>query len=326
MVSWHVEEARLKSSARLLIISVAFAACANAAATLPEPAKLAEQVTTGRVTLETFDFADAGYWRLAQQERLVWFQGAAAALHLGQPATGSPCAVEAQREGASIAWLMLLIQAADADEWAKAAQSLRKQLAVLDQSLAAAAPPPKPKVDPRVTELLERYARDQAVRGVITQKKWTEGMPPLAANNWNVAFISRWTAIDCSNTAWLKAQLAQIHWFDIPTYGAEADTAAWHLVQHADREPEFQRRMLTELEALGPGKTDGKRIGYLWDRVAVADKRLQRYGTQGQCTDKATWKPFDVEDPEHLDERRAKLGMEPISEHAQTVWREACPK
>lgn len=83
--------------------------------------------------------------------------------------------------------------------------------------------------------------------------------------------------------------------------------------------------MLKELEALPKGHTDSKRIGYLWDRVALADKRLQRYGTQGQCTG-GIWTPKEVEDPEHLDERRKALGMEPIAEHAKVVSREACSK
>jgi hypothetical protein len=34
----------------------------------------------------------------------------------------------------------------------------------------------------------------------------------------------------------------------------------------------------------------------------------------------------DVEDPGHLDERRAQLGMEPIAEHALKVWRNGCMK
>jgi len=34
---------------------------------------------------------------------------------------------------------------------------------------------------------------------------------------------------------------------------------------------------------------------------------------------------LESEDPEHLDERRASLGMESIAEHMRTVSREACP-
>ena len=83
--------------------------------------------------------------------------------------------------------------------------------------------------------------------------------------------------------------------------------------------------MLAKLQALPPGDTDAKRIGYLWDRVALAEGRPQRYGTQGRCAD-GVWTPQDIEDPENVDKRRASLGMEPIGEHAKVISREACPK
>jgi hypothetical protein len=75
---------------------------------------------------------------------------------------------------------------------------------------------------------------------------------------------------------------------------------------------------------LPPGETDGRRLGLLFDRVARASGRLQRYGTQGQCRD-GRWTPFESEDPEHLDERRAAIGLEPIAEHMETASRNACP-
>ena len=139
-----------------------------------------------------------------------------------------------------------------------------------------------------------------------------------------MAALTRMTAIDCDNTAWLKQQLPRIGWFTIPKYGEEADKAAWHLVQHADREPAFQVEMLARLQALPPGETSGTRIGYLWDRVATKKGQPQRYGTQGQCKGDQ-WVPNESEDPANLDKRRASLGMEPIAEHAKTVYREACP-
>jgi hypothetical protein len=82
--------------------------------------------------------------------------------------------------------------------------------------------------------------------------------------------------------------------------------------------------MLDKLQALPPGQTSGKRLGYLFDRVARADGRLQRYGTQGMCKD-GSWTPFESEDPANLDQHRAALGMEPIAEYMKTVTREACP-
>jgi len=196
------------------------------------------------------------------------------------------------------------------------------RLAELDQLLRRSAPA-KPSEDPLVQELLVRFARDQDVRLIFSDLKWSEGLSPTAANNWMMAAVTRMTAIDCDNTAWLKARLQKIGWFTIPKYGEEADKAAWHLVQHADRDPAFQREMLAKLQALPPGETSGKRLGLLWDRVARAQGQLQRYGTQGQCKD-GSWTPFESEDPANLDKRRAAIGLPPIAEYMKTVSQEAC--
>jgi hypothetical protein len=292
--------------------------------TLPSGADFAEAVTKGRINPETFDFDGAGYWRIPRQEHFLWQLPTIEAAQRVFTGTVDACTLESQRQGASMMWMLLLTDAADEKDWTANATALRARLAQLDSELATVKPE-SGSSDPRVAELLVRFARDQAVRAQYTERKWMEGLPPLAVKHWGLAFNSRWTAIDCANTAWLKAQLADIGWFDIPTYGAEADNAAWHLVQHADREPDFQRRMLAQLEALPRGHTDTKRLGFLWDRVAGADKRPQRYGTQGQCTE-GVWKPFPVEDPERLDERRKSLGMKPMAEHVLIASRESCAK
>jgi hypothetical protein len=289
---------------------------------LPNGDIFAKRVNSGELDLETFDFASAGYWRLEPAVRAQFQQP----FYESLPANLNSCAPETQRQSAALLWIALLNQAADETDWSTNAQALRERLQQLDAELASVTPVAKAS-DPRVAELFARFARDQAIRDVLMEPRWTQGLPPLAAKNWFGAFLSRWAVIDCDNTAWLKTQLKDIQWFDIPTYGSQAETAAWHLVQHADREPAFQHHMLEVLQGLPKGHADPKRIAYLWDRVALADKRLQRYGTQGQCLASAgIWKPFDVEDPEHLDQRRAAVGMEPIAEHAKTVWREACPK
>ena len=70
------------------------------------------------------------------------------------------------------------------------------------------------------------------------------------------------------------------------------------------------------LEALLPSKeVVPQAYALLYDRVATADKRLQRYGTQGRCVGEATWEPLPVEDPDHLDERRAKVGLGPEADY-----------
>jgi hypothetical protein len=308
----------------LLIALLAFARGVLAAPGMPESAEFVSKTLSGALSPEAFDFEAHGFWSLPKNEQMTWFVGVSQGLGLDKPSPDE-CAAEAQRKYAAMIWTIIATQAADAAEWRTSSQLLHARLAELDAMLAKSAPA-KANDDPLVQELLVRFARDQAVRGVFTEPHWTQGLPEIAQKNWMPVFVTRMGAIDCDNTAWLRKQLETVGWFSIPKYGAEADSAAWFLVQHADRARDFQRAMLARLEALPPGDTNPKRLGMLWDRVAMGEGRLQRYGTQGRCEPDGTWKPFDSEDPAHLDERRAKLGMEPIAEHAKVVWRESCPK
>jgi hypothetical protein len=292
-----------------------------AAPDLPDAKSFVEQARAGKLDPQTYDFEAAGFFRLP--DRMQWQVGIFSALGVNQPGAPPPCSTAGHHNGAIMAWTQLAAQSTDADEWKVSAAKIRARLAELDDILKKSAPETS-SADPVVRELLLRFARDQAVRIPFSQLKWTEGLPPAAANAWMLSAGSRVTAIDCDNTAWLKTRLAKIGWFTIPKYGEAADTAAWHLVQHADRDSAFQRAMLEKLQALPPGETNGKRLGLLFDRVARAEGHLQRYGTQGTCKD-GQWTPFESEDPEHLDQRRAAIGMDPIAEHMKTVSREACP-
>ena len=135
--------------------------------------------------------------------------------------------------------------------------------------------------------------------------------------------------IDGHNLAELKPLLDKYGWFGIGKFGSNADRDAWLLVQHADQDIEFQKKVLAALEPLAKtGETNLKNYAYLFDRVAVnlrqPDKRgLQRYGTQGRCIGPGTWAPFPVEDPESLDARRAEVGLMPEAEY-QKFFKDVC--
>lgn len=144
-----------------------------------------------------------------------------------------------------------------------------------------------------------------------------------AAGFWDAALDARWTwfgtlqsLLDLNPAAHGGCDEKSLRRFAV---------AAWFLVQHADREPDFQRRMLAYLQGLPEGHTSAQRIAYLWDRVAGQDGTPQRYATQGVCQPDGSWKPHPVEDPERLDERRVALGMKPIAEHIAAMGTEYCP-
>ncbi len=115
---------------------------------------------------------------------------------------------------------------------------------------------------------------------------------------------------DRANTAELKRLLVVHGWPRRDDVGAEADDAAWLIVQHADLDLPFQKKVLVILDtARRDGGTAPKHYAYLYDRVASNERRPQLYGTQGQCVRAGLWEPNLIEKPEGVEARRREMGM-----------------
>lgn len=121
--------------------------------------------------------------------------------------------------------------------------------------------------------------------------------------------------IDKQNLIELKIILNKYHWIYISEFDEVADRNAWLLVQHADRDHQFQVETLKVLESLVKvNETNKTNFAYLYDRVAVSflnpEYRIpQRFGTQGQCKSNNNWQPFKIEDIENLNNRRSNFGL-----------------
>ena len=123
----------------------------------------------------------------------------------------------------------------------------------------------------------------------------------------------------------LKTLLKAHHWFAISRFGPEADNHAWLLIQHQDHDIELQKMVLKRLMSLYPsGETSASNYAYLLDRIATAEKRPQKYGTQGECIGKGLWEPCPLEDANKIDELRKNMGLEPLSKYKQQ-FKEICP-
>jgi len=253
------------------------------------------------------------------------------------PANADRCAPEAIARSARAPWVQLASRAPDLESWRSDAAAIRARLQAVEALEAAlrtgAEPDPHYLPDrnagalirygdalqaagePRLRQLFERAISDQTPR-VMTAGELAEpfltGLSPQARMLWPRLVTARLAEIDCDNTAWLRAQLDEIGWFDISRYGAEADHAAWLLVQHADRTPAFQSDILARLQQRADaGETDPRNVAYLWDRVAVKDGRPQRYGTQMDCVDGAV-EPINGLDADsaEIERRRAAIDMQ----------------
>jgi len=173
--------------------------------------------------------------------------------------------------------------------------------------------------------LIERGERDQYYRGLDygTMDDSTRGR-----------LFAEGTATDSANTAWLKEVVAAVGWPDSTRFGAEAARAAFLLVQHADRDPDFQAEMLPLLgEAAERKEIDAKQLAYLTDRVRVKQSLPQVYGTQYSADTLPDGSVIAddeghlhyllpiVEDIEHLDDRRAAVGLDPWWEYEARMAR-----
>lgn len=159
-------------------------------------------------------------------------------------------------------------------------------------------------------ELLKMAEQDQAARREAAR-----------GNFQNKEANERMAAVDRKNTARLKEVIAQKGWPGLTLVSKRAAHAAWMMVQHADLDRDFQKQCLPLLEkAVAQGEAEGQDLAYLTDRVLVADKKPQRYGTQFATVDgKTVLQP--LEDEAHVDERRAAVGLGTLAEYMEQMRR-----
>ena len=125
--------------------------------------------------------------------------------------------------------------------------------------------------------------------------------------------------IDRKNIVRLKAIIQQLKsWPTISLVGSVAAMDAWLLAQHADEEPEFQKHCLALMKALPKGEVKLSNLAYLEDRVRVNAGRPQLYGTQFLRVGDS-FGPQPIEDPAHLDERRAAAGLGSFKEYEEQL-------
>ena len=144
-------------------------------------------------------------------------------------------------------------------------------------------------------ELLRRAAVDQTARNALDPEAMEQA--------------------DAQNLPWLKEMIADHGWPGRSAVGEDGAAAAWLLVQHADRDPAFQRECLGLLTAAADADEATKaHVAYLTDRVLLAEGHPQEYGTQVTGRDRQ-WVPRSLRDPDRVDERRAQMMLGPLADY-----------
>jgi hypothetical protein len=155
-------------------------------------------------------------------------------------------------------------------------------------------------------ELMWMAYRDQKVR-----KAWLHSTKPYTLKH-----LKQFIRVDISNTARLKQIIAKYGWPGQTLIGSMGCHAAWLLIQHADHDRAFQKQCLILLEkAVENNEAPASLLAYLTDRIRAQNGQPQIFGTQldGKLN------PLPIEDEADVDERRAKVGLPPLSQYISDV-------
>ena len=127
-------------------------------------------------------------------------------------------------------------------------------------------------------------------------------------------------ASDTKRTAELKQIVEQKGWPTIALVGIDASNGAMLLLTHAS-DHAWRAKMLPELQELADAeKIDASPLALVIDKELVAEGKLQRYGSQFMAIG-GKISMYAVEDPSHLDDRRAEALLPPIAVYKQQMSR-----
>ncbi|MDH7973328.1 hypothetical protein QH494_14150 [Sphingomonas sp. AR_OL41] len=198
--------------------------------------------------------------------------------------------------------------------WAEAQRAYAAAETTAANNVAKAQVAPRPTAIGRALAL--RVATDQAWRAAQFDRP--HDAVTGEAITWR--FWSRLCHVDDDDTTWLKGIVARGEWPLVSRDGAAAANDAWLLAQHADQDPAFQKQVLALIEPLvAKREAQGKHYALLFDRVAIAEHRPQRYGTQFGTGKDGCLAVDTVEDHEGIDARRAVMGLDTLAAYGKRL-------
>ncbi|NMH96613.1 DUF6624 domain-containing protein [Pseudonocardia acidicola] len=130
--------------------------------------------------------------------------------------------------------------------------------------------------------------------------------------------LARLEDVDRDNTRWLGELVNRRGWPGRSLVGEDGALAAWLLAQHADQDPTLQRRCLDLMRAAPETEVSPSHIAYLTDRVLLAEGESQVYGSQMTMVG-GEYRPEHLRDPDSVDQRRAAVGLDPMSKHLELM-------
>ena len=166
-------------------------------------------------------------------------------------------------------------------------------------------------------ELLKMGADDQKYRGVIEAEALKMASAGTAkSSDEYVAAVKSQDEIDARNMARLEEVIKQHGWPGKSLVGKEASQAAFVILQHTDLTRQ-QKYLPILKKAARKGEARPADVAMLEDRILVGMGKKQIYGTQVRSGPETGGKLVlaPIEDEEHVDKRRASVGLMPLKDY-----------
>jgi hypothetical protein len=134
--------------------------------------------------------------------------------------------------------------------------------------------------------------------------------------------------VDRENLERIDAIILEHGWPGASLVGEKASGSAWTVIQHADLATQ-KKYLPAMVKAADAGELAWALLATAIDRIQVREGKPQTYGTQFHQVN-GELVPERIEDETHVDERRKKVGLQPLAEYAaqmrEMYARPATPK
>lgn len=162
-------------------------------------------------------------------------------------------------------------------------------------------------------ELLRMGAADQQGRQRIIQIEQQYG---ATSSELQQALDAQLVA-DAANMQRLEQIIEQSGWPKSSEVGEDGAEAAFLILQHADLATQ-QKYLPLFRDAVVSRQAKPSHYALLYDRVLMGEGKKQLYGTQLRRNEEnGTWFLWPVENEAEVDERRARLGMDPLQQYLE---------
>jgi hypothetical protein len=163
------------------------------------------------------------------------------------------------------------------------------------------------------------FTDDQKYRDQLTeiaQKYGWESKEVDSMSNYK-AFKEILRITDSINTVRITSIIDHYGWLGAEVVGEPGNSTFFAVIQHSDLKTQ-EKYLPVMREAVKNGKARADQLALLEDRVALKEGRRQIYGSQ-LGMDPITKKTYvcPLEDPDHVDARRSKVGLPPMQEYVE---------